>query len=208
MKRQKRSIIILMTLMAFLALPAIIQAGQLTPTAPPAPTMKSLDEIYQKLTDINRDNQIIKGKLGVGPRFVDMGNGTVTDGVTGLVWLKNANPCGEKNWSDAMAYCQSLANGTAGLTDGSVAGQWRLPSMAELQGMGTNPPTTWVGIGTVTWTEPSAPFINVQRSYWSSTEYSQNTNAAYVVQVDWAYSVYWSKVNYLGLYVWPVRNPQ
>jgi len=28
--------------------------------------------------------------------FIDNGNGTVTDARTGLVWLKNANPCGYK----------------------------------------------------------------------------------------------------------------
>ena len=26
--------------------------------------------------------------------FIDNGNGTVTDMRTGLIWLKNANPCG------------------------------------------------------------------------------------------------------------------
>ncbi|MEI6126135.1 MAG: DUF1566 domain-containing protein, partial [Pseudomonadota bacterium] len=62
-------------------------------------------------------------------RFVDNNNGTVTDTRTGLIWLKKANPCYRKDWADAVAYCSSLKNGGAGLTDGSAAGQWRLPSI-------------------------------------------------------------------------------
>ena len=109
--------------------------------------------------------------------FIDNGNGTVTDARTGLVWLKNANPCGQKNWYDAGTYCASLANGQAGLTDGSTAGQWRLPNKEELEGIGTDPPAIWEGPGlpSVTWTRPGAPFTNVQEGpanyYWSGTTF-------------------------------------
>ena len=78
-----------------------------------------------------------------GDRFKDNGDGTVTDTRTGLIWLKNANLCDIKPWDDAVAYCSSLASGQAGLTDGSKAGQWRLPSIQELEGIGTDPPTTY-----------------------------------------------------------------
>jgi hypothetical protein len=214
MKRQKRSITILMTLMAFLVLPAIIQAGQLTPSAPPAPTMKSLDEIYQKLSDIqqqqatmNNDIRIIKGNLGIGSRFLDNSNGTVTDSKTGLVWLKNANPCGTKNWNDAVAYCASLANGQAGLTDGSVAGQWRLPTKQELEGIGTNPPVTWdEGLPTVTWTTPGTPFTSVQSNwYWSNTEYTDMTYAWGVRMLNGGANYRYKSLDNNN--VWPVRNP-
>ena len=46
-------------------------------------------------------------------------------------------------WYEAVDYCSSLESGTAGLTDGSVAGQWRLPSKEEMEGIGTDPPATW-----------------------------------------------------------------
>jgi hypothetical protein len=120
--------------------------------------------------------------------FVDNGDGTVIDMRTGLIWLKNANPCGQKDWYDAMAYCSSLAVGTAGLTDASEAGQWRLPSKEELQGIGTDPPATWsVGIPSVTWTMPGAPFINVQSwAYWSSTTNPDNT--AWYVEISVPYT--------------------
>ena len=75
--------------------------------------------------------------------FVDNNNGTVTDMRTGLIWLKNANPCGTKNWTSAKTYCSNLASGMAGLTDGSKAGQWRLPTIQELEEIGTDPPSIY-----------------------------------------------------------------
>jgi hypothetical protein len=68
------------------------------------------------------------------PRFVDNGNGTVTDTVTGLVWLKQAN-CLRANWAEAVAAVQSLASGQCGLTDGSAAGAWRMPNRNEMQSL-------------------------------------------------------------------------
>jgi len=206
MKRQKRFNLTLLTLMAFLALPVLVQAGQLTPSAPPSPTMKSLDELYQKLSTLETKMNLMQLRLAAGSRFADNGNGTVTDTSTGLIWLKNSNPCGFKNWNDAMAYCANLASGQAGLTDGSVAGQWRLPTKEELEGIGTNPPVTWdSGFPSVTWTMPGAPFTNVQTNqYWSSTEYAGDTTHAWLVIMYNGYVFHNPKPT--GFYVWPVRN--
>jgi len=140
--------------------------------------------------------------------FVDNGDGTVTDARTGLVWLKNANPCGYKSWYDAGTYCATLSNGSAGLSDGSVAGQWRLPSIEELEGIGTDPPVTWeFGNPIVTWTKPSTPFLNLEpSSYWSSTSYLPNTDFALDLQMNGG-NVH-NTVKTLALHgsVWPVRN--
>jgi hypothetical protein len=216
MKRQKRSIVILITLIAFLVLPAIIQAGQLTPSATPAPTMKSLDELYQKLSAMENRMKAMQQSMGIKARFLDNGNGTITDISTGLIWLKNANPCGTKNWDDAMAYCASLASGTAGLTDGSAAGQWRLPTIAELEGLGTDPPITWhVNSPPVPWTIPGTPFTNVQvgnydngydKAYWASTEVEGVPVRAYFIWLQ--YGVVGGNPKGIPNYVWPVRNPQ
>jgi hypothetical protein len=141
-------------------------------------------------------------------RFVDNNNGTVTDTSTGLVWLKNANASEFRDWYDNVTYCSSLASGMAGLTDGSVAGQWRLPSKEELEGIGTEPPATWSsGYPSVNWTKPGAPFINVpSRGYWSSESYAANTNYAWSVNmangfVDVKYKAGGDD------YLWPVRGP-
>ena len=56
-------------------------------------------------------------------RFVNNGDGTVTDTKTGLMWAAKDNG-GLINWTDARSYCQSYSGG--GHKD------WRMPTSAEL----------------------------------------------------------------------------
>jgi len=69
-------------------------------------------------------------------------DGTVTDNLTGLVWLKNAH-CSdmEDSWLEGLPYSNALYDGCTncfggttdcGLSDGSEAGDWRLPNVNEL----------------------------------------------------------------------------
>lgn len=44
----------------------------------------------------------------------------MTDNLTGLVWLQNANCFGDKKWGDALVIADGLKDGDCGLTDGSV----------------------------------------------------------------------------------------
>ena len=71
-----------------------------------------------------------------GERFVDCGDGTVTDMDTGMVWLANADCIhlyvGTATWEEAFAAVASLSDGTCDLTDGSSPGDWRLPTQDEL----------------------------------------------------------------------------
>src|SRR5438876_154550 len=64
-------------------------------------------------------------------RYVDCGNGTVTDSVTGLVWLKQSNCLSSADWEAAKKAVAGLKNGDCMLTDGSSPGDWRLPSQKE-----------------------------------------------------------------------------
>jgi len=54
---------------------------------------------------------------------------TVTDNLTGLIWLKDAN-CSSffapLSWL-MLSSLQWIIRGYCGLTDGSSAGDWRLP---------------------------------------------------------------------------------
>jgi len=169
--------------------------GTTTTTIIPAPLAKTGQTISYAPGD---DGALRKG-MEIMPRFSDQGNGTVLDNLTGLVWLKNANPCGTKTWSDAIAYCNSLASGYAGLTDGSVAGAWRLPNYKELFSLVDaskyNPPL------------PSGhPFTGVQSpNYWSSTSYVPSTDYAWSVSMYTGYLDHLVKSLNLG-YVWPVRG--
>ena len=82
-----------------------------------------------------QDGDIQAGVPWPTPRFIDNGDGTVTDNLTGLVWLKNANPFGFRTWEQALTVCNSLASGSYGLTDGSAAGDWRLPNIKEIESL-------------------------------------------------------------------------
>jgi hypothetical protein len=64
-------------------------------------------------------------------RFVDCGNGTVTDQVTGLIFLKDANCLGKLTYADANNAAAKLESGQCGLTDESSPGSWRLPTPDE-----------------------------------------------------------------------------
>jgi uncharacterized protein DUF1566/carboxypeptidase family protein len=106
-----------------------------------------------------------KGVAWPGTRYVDNSNGTITDNLTGLIWLKNAGCFTPTVWASALANVNQLASGVCGLTDGSTAGQWRLPNIVELESMvdvsASNPAVT-----------AGTPFINVSNGiYWSSTPY-------------------------------------
>ena len=67
----------------------------------------------------------------VGDRYQDCGNGTVTDSVTGLVWLKQAKCVPPGTWEAAVEAAASMQDGQCGLTDRSLPGDWRLPTREE-----------------------------------------------------------------------------
>jgi hypothetical protein len=64
-------------------------------------------------------------------RYVDCGNGTVTDTVTGLIWLKQWDCLPNSIWVTANQAAAVLKDGACGLTDNSSSGDWRLPTKAE-----------------------------------------------------------------------------
>ena len=78
-------------------------------------------------------------------RFIDNGDGTVTDSQSSLIWLKDAS-CSDlippdhfqTNFAftrdDALKAASELRAGLCGLTDKSKAGDWRLPTAAEFCG--------------------------------------------------------------------------
>ncbi len=130
-----------------------------------------------------QDGDIQPGVAWPEPRFVDNADGTVTDMLTGLVWLKDASCAdlagtdiqGRAEWATALTAAQALADGSCGLRDSSVAGDWRLPSRFELESLldlEYVSPALSNGAGTAKWTEGDV-FASVYSSYyWSSTSYA------------------------------------
>ena len=225
MSKQRNSLLVLAVITGFvvtaLLLPGLISAGDLEPSGPPGPTMRTLDEIYDKLNSIESivvpapceaapvektgqttsyatgdDGNLQKGVAWPSPRFTDNGDGTVTDNLTGMIWLKNANCDGTKTWTGALNYCNNLANGACGLTDGSVADDWRLPNIKELLSL--------IDYGQFDPSLPSGhPFSGVQSdSYWSSTTYG--STSAWLVDLIDGYTDFNDRDS--ENHVWPVRG--
>jgi hypothetical protein len=152
------------------------------------------------------DGTLQKGVAATGPRFTDNADGTVTDNLTGLVWLRNArcnfgdsvSPVFNLSWSDALGVSNALASGRCGLSDGSKAGDWRLPNVVELESL--------VDIAQAGPALPVAhPFSGVQSNvYWSSTTNARNSGSAWTVNFDSGLLLDFNKA--LSYSVWAVRN--
>ena len=121
------------------------------------------------------DGTLRKGVAWPTYRFTDNFNGTVTDNLTRLIWMKNASSLGKQTWANALTAANGLKSGISGLTDGSVKGDWRLPNRKELE--------TLVDCSTVNPAVPAVnPFTNVKSlEYWSSSTSADNTSNAWYV---------------------------
>jgi len=177
-----------------------VLAGTLDPPGAPAPTMVTLQQVFDKLgapaqvirtgqsgcwdasgtpiacSGTGQDGALVKG-VTASPRFTDNANGTVTDNLTGLIWLRNANCFGGSNtWASSLTLANALASGQCGLSDGSVAGTWRLPNVKELSSLvdfGRSGPALPAG----------HPFVSVATFYWTSTTIVNNPSRAWGVSM-------------------------
>jgi len=139
-----------------------------------------------------------KGVSWPNPRFTDNLDGTVTDNLTGLIWLKNADCFGPRFWQQAIDICRGLETGSCGLTDGSSTLDWRLPNKRELFSLTSD--------GYYGPAVPSPrPFTNIfQNNYWSSTTFIYVPDRAWYVFIFNGSIGFESKT--IGNYVWCVRG--
>ncbi|MCP4362378.1 MAG: DUF1566 domain-containing protein [Chloroflexi bacterium] len=146
------------------------------------------------------DGDLERGVAWPNPRFTDNSDGTVTDNLTGLIWLKDANCFSGRNWTTALSDTNSLADGSCGLSDSSSAGNWRLPNIRELHSLidfSQYTPALPVGY----------PFTAVQSTnYWSSTTDNCCTFRAWSVDLTSGFIFNGDKG--FSYYVWPVRAGQ
>lgn len=148
------------------------------------------------------DGDVEAGAEWPTPRFTDNGDGTISDNLTGLVWLEDADSpttagVGLRTWEEALAFVDDL---NAGVHPGVVLGgntDWRLPNLREIMSLmdfSGHPIRLPAG----------HPFANVtiDRSwYWSSTPKD--------IYKSWWVGLSYGNVDHYNITqamnVWPVR---
>lgn len=144
------------------------------------------------------DGDFEKGYPKSGARFIDNGDGTITDNASGLMWVKDPSQLGGAfgtpgnpslmKWNNAIDECLALSY--AGHND------WRLPNVKEL--------ITIIDYGTK---DPSIDenfFVCITYPYWSSTTYFGVTSGAWYVYFH--HGDVQTEIKGLGsFYVRPVR---
>ena len=141
------------------------------------------------------------------PRFLDNKDGTVTDNLTGLIWLKNTKCFKMMDWESAILATKGLKDGDCGpdsalvLSDGSSAGDWRLPTMKEL-----------CILIDYSKRNPALPdghmFSDFPSGYfWSSTALDSHPEMAWIVYMESGTTCYDDIKNHAG-HIWPVRGPE
>lgn len=146
-------------------------------------------------------------------RYIDCGNGTVTDTVTGLIWLKNASCLPPNDWASANQAAAALKAGDCGLTDKSSPGDWRLPTDVELSAMiASGCPFSLAGgpalrddSGILCYGDgTSSSFVGVASDYWTST--TVRDNPLFVRIVDLANGTPGIGSKGVTRVAWPVRS--
>jgi len=130
------------------------------------------------------------------PRFLDNRDGTVTDNMTGLVWLQNGGLCGIVPRDEAARFLDAFntpsAVGNAGHTD------WRIPTVNELESLicfGEYDGKEWLMM-------PEQGFENIRYQYWSCTPSLEGYHWTMLTLNGLITHNYGS----LGNSLWPVRS--
>lgn len=199
----RTKLIILMTAVFIMALPVLSRASTVDLPKTGQKTCYDSSGNVINCKGTGQDGEIQAGIQWPKPRFVDNGDGTVTDNLTGLMWLKDAGCLGSRNWQGALdavadfntnpGNC-SCMDYTANYTD------WILPNIVEIESLFNaeeSLPVAWLN---------SQGFTYVQSSYWSATTFVSDTGSAWYVGMYSLFVHFSNKSN--EFYVWPVRAGQ
>ena len=209
----------------FMAIVLALAAILITPTGATLASITSTSPMLsaqQGTRGANTTKGANAGKAGTraaGPcvdkskRYNDCGNGTVTDTVTGVIWLKQWNCLPSANFEDAKKAVAGLKNGDCMLTDGSSPGDWRLPTQMEWEAtmekaleMGCSGPTLLNDVGTGCITAGPSSFTAVEADYYWSGTVLEGQERAYFGDIDHGHLLNGAFTT--SLRVWPVRGGQ
>ena len=114
-----------------------------------APVEKTGAEDISVYTEVAGEDILLqKGVAWPDPRFIDNGDGTVTDHLTGLMWMQDADCMGpitgfdsdgtpndgKVTWQHALDFIDAVNAGTydCGCTGNGIYSDWRLSNIKEL----------------------------------------------------------------------------
>ena len=179
--------------------------GDTGPTGPPGGT----DRPDPPCFDLT--NRYVACSNTAGP------NGTVTDTVTGLIWLKDAScaTLGHQyaTYAAANQAAAALADGACGLTDGSRPGDWRLATKEEWEATLAHANTISCGNPAITDDSGLACYGDGSASsfagvasfvYWSSASDETHPGTAWLAGL--IVGTVGSAGKHNTLLVWPVRG--
>lgn len=151
-----------------------------------------------------QDGELRAGIAAPSPRFSTGDDGTVRDNLTGLVWVRDADCVGRVPWTEALSRSNALASGSCNLTDGSEAGDWRLPNFQELVSLMEWSRTTWTSGGKAL--ADGHPFTDVpQQLFWTSTSSAGGGDQARAANFGWS-GVFKTEPKSRSHWVLPVRD--
>ena len=173
-----------------------------------------VDHLTERLLELETQIESMQSRcFGSGARYCALGDGTVKDMVTGLVWLQSPY-CAlvvPSDFERAQQNVARLGDGECGLSDGSAPGDWRLPDVSEwaatierARDLGcTNPRLTNVlGVDCLSVGPSAFPWVPTYVAYWTGTASGGATAQA----MDLAGGVFETEDSDRALRVWPVRD--
>jgi len=168
--------------------------------------------LYDNVTILQEQINSLTERLGrietlheVGDRFTDMGDGTIRDNDTHLIWARYANCWGKADWQNAKKAVAEVRNGMCGLQDGSEPGEWKLPTRAEWEAFMSKvyrEPALVNTVGDGRWSEGDAFYYVMSVYFWSRTAIDADT-ACYA---DMGNGETYEDWKLASMYIWPVRK--
>lgn len=155
MLKGKKVSLVLMFCLAFVV--AGFFPGALAYAAPPVPILDEIPPTWSRTLPADKRFKLV------------MEGAAVLDKETGLVWERSPDPTKTDDWYSVIDYCYQL----------EVGGRkgWHLPTIAQLASL----------VDTAQ-SNPSLPnnhpFINIQSTYWSTTQYAPVSAGIWVVDFD------------------------
>ena len=186
-----------------------IEVNDNMPTLPKTGQSACFDSMGKKISCVGtgQDGESQQGISWPAPRFTHNNDATITDNLTGIVWLNNANlPAlqaqssgfssdGKGLWSDALKFVARL-NQDAYLGHAD----WRLPNrneMVSLINFAESDPANWLSM---------QGFTNTQQQYWSSGTSAATVATAWNISLTGEVSERNKYDPSNGSFVWPIRG--